>query len=321
MKRPSRRFTNDSGYIFRDMGFYDFNIFDHDLILFCESKSGFKFNFNNLKIIGGRSAKPFVSDRLGDVLKLGNDDKRFMSDFLFDSSKMCSFFISDDKILMVFNSLFRSSGLGMAVVFDYPPEIAAVAIRNGDLEHFGERIYSPSLVESLDRCASRGGDHSEFIHSVFRVCSRVSLMLGESDDLDILSCTNAAAELIGCDSSFMEKGITEVSSSDAHSTTAMLLCLFSLCRRLSVNRGVRVLLDSDREHVKYSMSFDAIDTVLADSDLECIRFCEELADRFEMPLSIDILDGKFHAEFVPYRVDPSLYGLKAGVNIKINCGD
>ena len=321
MKRPSRRFTYDSDYILRDMGFYDFKAFDHDLILFCESERGFRFDFNNLKIIGGRSLKPFVCDRVGDTLKLCDADKRFMTDFLFDSSKKCSFFVSDDKILMVFNTLFRSSGLGMAIVFDYSPEVVAAAIRNGDLERLGEGIYSPSLVESLGRCASRCTDHSEFIHSVFRVCGIVSSMLGDDDAFDISACVTAARELIGCEASLISQDSVEPYPTDAHTTATILLCLFSLCRRISVDRGAAVSVSMRESYAKYSLSFDTVRGDVGGMELECIRFCDRLAARLEMPLAIELRDGRFLAEFVPYRVDPSLYGLKAGVNIKFNCGD
>ena len=322
MKRLSKHFASDLNCISSDAGFYSIKPFDHDLILFKESGGGYKFDASSLSVIGGRSQRPFKSTRLGDLLGLCEADKRFLTDFLFDSSRKYAFFISDGKPLMIFNTLFRSSALGVAFVFDYPSSTMISAMKNGDLEIFGERIYSPSLFDAAASGISVGLDHSGFTHSIFSITDTLSAMLGEGNDLfEIKSCLTAAEELIGCSISFNVSDLSSLALSDLHSTAALLLCLFSICRRISTDRGAEVYIDSAREHVKYNVSFETLNDTLTELERECVGFCSDLAQGLEMPMSIELSNRSFSAEFVPYRVDPSLYGLKAGVNIKFNCED
>ena len=318
---PSRYFTGDLNYISGDALFYDVKPFDHDLILFADCERGYRFNFNALRVIGGRSAKPIKSARLGVALKLCDADKRFLTDFLFDSSRKYALVVSDGKVLMVFNTLFRSTGLGVAVVFDHPQGVLISAMKRGALELFGDRIYSPALLE-MAMTDSSSLDHSDLIHSIFRVAQILSRMLGEGGDpIELGSCLAAAEELIGCPIKLDGENPEASRLTDVHSTVSILLCLLSMCRRLSSDRRAMLHVDPVREHLKYAFSFSSVSDTLGELDHECIDFFKALATRLEMPLSVELDDKIFGAEFVPYRVDPSLYGLKAGVNIKFNCED
>lgn len=322
MRGSSRCFTSDFNYISDDADFYDIKPFDHDLILFADAGRGYRFNFNSLGIIGGRSAKSFKSAKLGSALKLCDEDTRFLTDFLFDGSRKYAFLVSDGKPLMFFNSLFRSSGLGVAIVFDYPSSVLASAMKNDDLEAFGERIYSSALLKMALTDIAPSLDHSGFIHSVSRVTRMISGALGDvNGTVDTVSCITAVESLIGCSIKYDKDEMVDAHLTDVHSTVSILLCLLSICRRLSVDRDAVMRIDSSHEHAKYTITFSSVSDTLGELDCECIDFCKELATRIEMPLSVELGGKSFGAEFVPYRVDPSLYGLKAGVNIKFNCED
>ena len=200
--------------------------------------------------------------------------------------------------------------------------VLASAMKNDDLEAFGERIYSSALLKMALTDIAPSLDHSGFIHSVSRVTRMISGALGEvNGTVDTVSCITAVESLIGCSIKYDKDEMVDAHLTDVHSTVSILLCLLSICRRLSVDRDAVMRIDSSHEHAKYTITFSSVSDTLGELDCECIDFCKELATRIEMPLSVELGGKSFGAEFVPYRVDPSLYGLKAGVNIKFNCED
>lgn len=305
---------------FEKPNFYSFEIFDHDLLLFCDTTRGLRLDYDNLKIIGGRSAGTLSSNNLCEVLSLSDNDKRFVSDFLFDASRKCVFAVSDNRPVMIFNQLFRSTGLGVAIIFDRGLDEMIGAMKGGDWEHFGERIYSPTLVAFARDYWDKKVDYSGLDYSISRLHYAFSNILSrESGKTDAIRCIKAIASLIGSEAHIEKVGGSACISLDTDSASALLLCVLSICRRLSLERDAKILLDLEMEHAKFGISFDCINEKLSDIEIEALSFCDRLATRLEMPFSAELLSGRFNFEFVPFRVDPSLYGLKAGVNIKFNC--
>lgn len=315
MKR-SREFIFDSGAEWTKVDeFYGFDFFDHDLILFCDSGLGYRFKYEELRIIGGRSALPCQSNKLSDVLALSEEERRFFVDFLGDNERNVCLVTSKNKIVVAFNRLFHSCGLGIAAIFDYSPECAASAIRHGLFDRLGERIYSPKLTETACGITSDDDGYMDPVYSILKLADLLMTIIRD-DEKRLSARISAASAIIGCGRiDITSIGSDVVEKLDTDSLASMMLCLFSLCRRLSADRGGALSLDGTGERVKISFGFDTADIKPSASDFECVSFCERLALKLEMPLSIRLANGRFCSEFVPFRVDPSLYGLKAGVNI------
>lgn len=314
MKRPKEFIFNGSREVgTRRPDFYGFEFFDHDLILFCDRSSGYRTDADGLTVIGGRSAKPLGSAGLFDALGLVKSERGFLIDFLSDGSKEYCMFCVGDRVALAFNRLFRTSGLGIVAVLDYPTERAASAVRHGLLDRLGEGVYSPEL-SAMARASSGSADGCmDLVYSVLRLVDAVSKL---HVDADVASRIRLASDIIGCPVELVEEPEACVGPKlDADSLLAILLCQLSLCRRISVDHGGRLSVRQGREHVGISLEYEVVPDELNEIGLGCLEFCERLSLALEMPLSVDLSGGRMLFEFVPYRVDPSLYGLKAGVRI------
>ena len=322
MKR-SRKFSYNflSDKPDRTTDFYSFDFFDHDLILFCDSGLGYRFKYEELTVIGGRSAFPLESDKLCEVLPLSKEDRSFLVDFLDDGNRKFCLLNSKNKVVLVFNQLFRSCGLGVAAVLNYSPEYAASAIKRGLLDRIGYRAFSPSIVEKARETVSDEEENMDLVYSALKLADLITAMLGDGTR-SLSSRIGLVSDLIGCGRMNITAEESEADAKlDLDSLVAILLCLLSLCRRLSVSRGGELSIDGTASCAKISLGFDTIDKKASDSELACISFCERLALKLEMPLSIELSDGRFFSEFVPFRVDPSLYGLKAGVRLSVKSAE
>ena len=292
--------------------FYGLEFFDHDLILFCDRGSGYRPNAEGLTVIGGRSSGPYKSARLFEVLELEKSERSFLVDFLSDGSREYGVFCVGDRVALAFNRLFRSSGLGIIALLDYPTESAAGVVRHGLLDRLGERIYSPGL---LAMASSSSGDDGcmDLVYSVLMI---VDSVLKLHADADVASRVRLASEIIGCPIELVEESAACIEPKhDTDSLLAVLLCQLSLCRRISVDHSGRLSVGQGCEHIKISLEYNVLIDELNEIGIGCLEFCERLSLALEMPLSVDLSGGRMLFEFVPYRVDPSLYGLKAGVRI------
>lgn len=318
---------NGYSFIFENKeDFYKFDLFDHDLILFREESSGYISKYEDMVILGGRSAKPFKGGRLADEIKLLADDKRFFMDFIYDNGRKFALTYANGKMILVFNRLFRSCGIGVAAVFDVSPEFAAEAVKSGIFDRLGAFLYSPGLIElSKSRKDARlSSEYDGLVYSVFKIADSLLAAMGEGlsamDSREreaVYFAIRSAAAITGCNCEKIERPDTVADIKlDKDSLAALLLCLFSLCRWLSSGRRGSVSVNA-RESGYYSirLEFEMTRAKLRDMDLRCISFCESMAERLELPLSIEIDNSTCVAEFIPLRVDPSLSGLKAGVRI------
>ena len=314
--KKSKDFIFDGGRIEKahSPDFYELEFFDHDLILFVDPSSEYKLSADELTIVGGRSATPFKSARLLDVLVLTKTERSFFIDSLSNGSKDFSFFVSDGRVCLVCNRLFHSTGLGIALLLDYSPECAARAIKDGLFDRLGDGIYSQALVETVKN-PKRSENHLKFAYSVLKITDEINNMISETD---VVSAVKTAANVIGCSVETYEgEGSLGDIDIDRDSFISVMLCQLSLCRHLSASRGGKLSALSNRGKLKISLDYEIEPTELSKIYKEGIDFCQRAATSREIPLSVDVLNNKLHFEFMPYRVDPSLYGLKAGIRIDL----
>lgn len=292
--------------------FCGMSFFDYDLILFSDCSRGYGIDADSLTVIGSRTAKPLHSENFISALNVSARDGEFISDFLL-SEREFALIPAGERVALVWNRLFRSTGLGVAAVLEYHPRCAIKAIHNGMLGDIFDCAVSDSLI-----CANGTGDTDadlcvSFVHSLSKIIRTLDTALTSSDAVERV---NAASELAGCliDTTF-DPCTSSLDEADADALAAAFLCIFTVCRRISLTRGVSLSLDELDGRVKISVECETGAFRASADDERCLRFCDTLAARLEMPLSVGITDGRFVSEFVPYRVDPSLYGLKAGVRI------
>ena len=276
--------------------FYKFDFFDHDLILFTEESIAYVNKYEDMVILGGRSAKPFQGERLSDEIVFSDVDKRFFMDFIYDNSRKFALILAEEKVVLFFNRLFRSSGIGGASVFDFSAECAALAVKSGIFDRLGASLYSPSLTELSESCTDGRlpSDFDGFIYSVFKVADCLLATMGEGlDSMDsrareiMCSSVRAASSVIGCGLLGVEcsEDISAIKL-DRDSLAAFLLCLFSLCRRLAVGRSGKVFINTHGSgNYSVKLEFGMRSVKPSKNDLNCIRFCQRLAERLELPFS------------------------------------
>lgn len=308
---------------------------DNDLILFCRRGDGIAVSKGDdeLCVIGSRSAAPLSSIFLSENLELTKSELKYMCEALYDSS--ISFFLlaAKNKTVLIFNRLFRSCGLGAAVVFNASPKLAAHAISKELFYGLSDIGYSKSLLhlsekpsgEELDRDAVAFSDLVfDTVHTIMATMGLGPMATGNSESDKLYSMISAVSDITG--------GLFELKSfcsPDADnrisrdSLASFLLCCFSLCRNLSRTRGGELeVLKRRSGMITLRLCFDIYDdAVIDETSMRCIRFCRSMAQKLEAPLSFDLNGGRCEIEFAPLRSDPSLGGLKAGVRFNGECID
>ena len=300
--------------------------YDSDLILFCRSGGGvLSKGGDELRIIGGRSAEPFSALSLSEHLELTKAEYKYMCEALYDSGISFVLLAEKNKTVLIFNRLFRSCGLGAAVVFNVTPKLAAYAISKELFYGLSDIGYSKKLLDLSAKPSDEGLEREAvaFSDSVFDAAHRLMATIGlgpmaagssESDRL--YSVISAASDVTGSTfelKSFCPPDADNRSSRD--SLASFLLCSFSLCRKLAERRSGELEVLKRRSGITtLKLRFELYDGEGIDEiSMSCIRFCEAMAQRLEAPLSFDLNGRECEIEFAPLRSDPSLSGLKAGV--------
>ena len=293
-------------------------IFDNDLLLFKDISAGyFASSLEDFRIIGGRASSQIASDDLKERLNFVRSEEKFFLSSLYDTASAFSLAVSKNQVVLIYNRLFRSCGLGVAVLFFHSPTFAACAHGENLLRTNNTVSFSPKLLSLSRTATNRSEEHGavDFSTSFYKTVSDLSSLTGEESFNDMIS---AASRLCGCgielDKSIdIKDGVR--ASRDA--MAAFLLTAFSLCRRLSADRSARLDLCESESGLVIKLGFKrAIGVAFDQRDRELLLFLENTARKFEAPLSIDITGDAFTAEFVPMRADPSLCGLKAGIRIR-----
>ena len=324
--------SNDTLFVPRSIGYFhdpsepDFFkkplAFDNDLLLFSAfSESSNHIPFDRITIIGGRSLHGFAlpGKRLADVLDLSDDSKELFIRSLYDTHEKAIIIPLKNKILVIYNQLLRSNGLGIALIFDYSPRCVSALIGSGALSSSG-LLISPAFHEMSEK---REGA-SSFLSSLSSIlqCLKNSDTFSrfepKCDIKEVTEILNSASDLIGCPISV---NVGEIFSEDVFIDRPTLLtfaiCLLSKARRLSKDRRITVsisakeLFSISAEFTLYS-KYSETDSkhILAESD-----FCHRMATEMGIPFNVNISDDIFKSAFIPYRADPSVLGFKAGIFI------
>ena len=293
--------------------------FDNDLILFSVTPEALsRISFDRISIIGGRSSSGIASakKKFSDVIKLSDVEKELFINSLYRTSEKAIILPLKNKILVVYNQLLRSSGLGLAFIFDYSPKCLSALVQSGDI-NFESVLISPTftgLPSKSDKSMDFLGSLSKILDCL-KSSDSFSRFAPESDIKALLGIINSASNLTGCPIS-VELG--DISSSnilvDRPTLMAFALCLLSKARRLSKDRRATVYISS-REHFDISIEFTLSLTSDIDKDIAEADFCDRMANEMGVPFGIDINDGLCRASFIPFRADPSVLGFKAGIRI------
>lgn len=297
--------------------FYDLHendkirFFDNDLILFRDT-GGYPTKYENLLVIGGRFSHENGETRLSEILSLSKQNTKLFIKGL--SSNEPFFLILGRKPILVFNRLFNSTGLGVVLVFDYSTGCAREALKCGMLDEVN--IVAPTFDEievsnsSLD---SEGA--AAFAYSLLDCVKQLGHRAIDVRS-DVFETVRAIGDITGCLFELVDININcNDVRYDPNALAALLLCFASLCRKISSQRSGKIRLNKENENLRLQIEFSTEGIKFGNEDLYCIDFCEDMANHLEIPLSISLNATECIIEFIPLRVDPSLCGLKASINI------
>ena len=308
-------------------GIKRFEIFDHDLILFTDAGSGNRAEYSDLQIIECRAARPIESRRLCDVVELSGSEAEFVCEALSNPNRRLALVLGKDKVMLIFNRLYHSAGLGVAAVFDVSADLVLSCIKEGLLDNLGEKLCSAQSYIRAKRLACLADEKSsmELVNSIRDVSDLLNVAVGEGggvsfkrENREIVPAITAMASLSGCRIDLFvspsdRKGKAE---SDCLAVWSLMFCL--LCRRLSAERMGRVYVEEAFESYRVRGEFQMSRHSKITNAITSIEFMEKLAHRLEIPFYLEMDGARCESELVPKRVDPSLSGLKAGVHIKFN---
>lgn len=308
-------------------GIKRFEIFDHDLILFTDAGNGNRSGYCDLQIIECRTVRPNQSNRLCDVVELSGSEAEFVCEALSNPNRRLALVLGKDKVMLIFNRLYHSAGLGVAAVFDASAELVLSCIKEGLLDNLGEKLCSAQSYTRAKRLARLADEKSsmELVNSIRDVSDLLNVAVGEGggvsfkrENREIVPAITAMASLSGCRIDLFvspsdRKGKAE---SDCLAVWSLMFCL--LCRRLSAERMGRVYVEEAFESYRVRGEFQMSRHSKITNAIPSVEFMEKLAHRLEIPFYFELDGARCESELVPRRVDPSLSGLKAGVHIRFN---
>ena len=220
------------------------------------------------------------------------------------------------KILVIYNQLLRSNGIGLAFAFDYSPRCVSALI-GSNTSSFEGVLISPSFNSLPEKTLGA----MEFSVSVSRilgglkVADTLSRFEPKCSVSTILSVINSASDLIGCPISV---DVGELSSEELYldrpTLMAFSLCMLSQVRRLSKNRRAVVRI-SAKEFFEVSIEFDLYSKSDPSASISESDFCDRMATEMGIPFCVEMDGGVCRSSFIPYRADPSVLGFKAGIFI------
>ena len=293
--------------------------FDNDLLLFSAfSESANLVPFEHISVIGGRSGSglAFPGKRFSEVIELSSSEKELFIHSLYRSHEKAVIIPLNSKILVIYNQLLRSNGLGIALIFDYSPRCVSALLNNGAI-NLDSVLISPSFRDIPEK-QSGAMDFLSSLSSIFnhlKHSDTLSRFEPQCDVQAVLGIINSASDIMGC---HISVNLGEISSKDIFldrpTLMSFALCMLSQVRRLSKNRRATIEISS-KELFSVSIDFDLysksnFENLILESD-----FCDRMATEMGIPFSIDFSDNVCHSSFIPYRADPSVLGFKAGIFI------
>ncbi len=293
--------------------------FDNDLLLFSAfSESANHVPFERISVIGGRSGSGLAvpGKRFSDIIELPSSEKELFTHSLYASHEKAAIIPLKNKILVIYNQLLRSNGLGIALIFDYSPRCVS-ALLNSEAINFENVLISPSFRDmpekqlgAIDFLSSLSNIFNNLRHS-----DTLSRFEPKCDVQTVLGVIHSASDLMGCPISV---DIGEFSSKDIFldrpTLMSFALCMLSQVRRLSGDRRASIKI-SAKELFSISIDFDLYSKSNLEKSIFESDFCDRMATEMGIPFSIELNDNGCHSSFIPYRADPSVLGFKAGIFI------
>ena len=287
---------------------------DHDIFLFSVSSDNFpQIPKSGVKIIGGRRASGNIVPGACLFDYISPDDRElplFFSSF-FDPDKSITVFPMNNKILVVYNKLFRYNGLGIVFVYNYSPSAAAAILNSECADTFSNIRFSDSFysIPANDRKAM------DFIGSLSYFTSRLSERgLGNKASVyTAAQIIGAAADVMGCPI-IIEYDTSHISDRriDETSLFALCLCLISQAKRTS-NGGEITVTITGESALNILFDYELSPLTEVKRDLTESFFCDKIANDSGIPYITSAESGAFRARFLPLKEDPSRMGFKSGV--------
>lgn len=300
-------------------GFQKQVIFDNDLILFSvASEAPGRVSLDCISVIGGRSSSGIAipGKKFTDIIDLPASERDLFIHSLYKSIEKAVILPLKDKILVIYNQLLRSNGLGVALIFDYSPRCLSALIKEG-LLNFDSVLVSPifsNLSEKVGRSMEFLGSLSRILDS-FKIADTLSRFEPRGDIKTIFSIINSASDVMGCPISVdLGDGSDASIFLDRPTLMSFALCMLSEARRLSKDRRSSIRL-SFNEFVSISVGFELYSKSNIENSIFESDFCDKMALEMGIPFGIEISKNQFKASFIPYRADPSVLGFKAGIFI------
>lgn len=320
---------NDSLFCSKSIGYFHdpgapgaFNTkpaFDNDLILFSVSSESFRnISLDRISVIGGRSANGYSvpGKRFSDIINIPDSEKDLFIDSLYNISEKAAVIPLKNKILVIYNQLLRSNGLGIALIFDRSPKCVS-ALLHSEAINFSNVLFSSSFSSMTDK----DDGAMEFLSSFSRFLDKLkhsdtlSRFNPKSDIKTILNVINSASDLMGCPISVELQALPDGDLFlDRPTLMAFSLCLLSQARRLSKERKATVKI-SAKELFNISVDFVLYSKANIDKIISETGFCDKMAQEMGIPFGLELNGGICSTSFIPYRADPSLLGFKAGIFI------
>ena len=301
------------------LGFQKPACFDNDLFLFSAySESHNHIPFDRISVIGGRcsSSSSIYGKPLCDIISIPDGEKDLFIHSLYGSVEPVALIPLKNKILVIYNQLLRSNGIGLAFVFDYSPKCISALIHSNTPN--SESVLISPTFSSLPEKTAGAMDFSVSVAHIFsglRVSDTLSRFEPKCSVSTIFSVLNSASDLMGCPISV---DIGELSSEEIYldrpTLMAFSLCILSQVRRLSRDRRAVVHI-SAKEFFEVSIGFDLYSESDLSERISESAFCERMATEMGIPFCVEMDGGICRSSFIPYRADPSVLGFKAGIFI------
>ena len=299
------------------------SVFNNDLFLFIDTSVSYpNFSPESLVVIGGRSSRRIERSsstlKLTDVIPLPRSDRKLLISALYKIRESYILIPIKNKTLVICNRLFRSNGLGLAFVFNFPPECIA-AIKNSDYSLAMNDTYFSDTFSSFVPNSELAND---FLNSFSYFAKKLSYASRhaspQQNDLEIISdIITAVTSVIGCRSKILFP-ISNVSdfknaTTDTRTMFSFMLCILSLVRSSATDRTAEIsIYGNERATVK--VCFELLPDSVAFKINE-LDFCDKMAKGLGFPFCFEMEKSSATLEFIPMRIDPSLSGFKSGIYI------
>ena len=299
------------------------NLFNNDLFLFIDTSVSYpNFSPESLVVIGGRSSRRIErSDsilKLTDVIPLPRSDRKLLISALYKIRESYILIPMNDKTLVICNRLFRSNGLGLAFVFDFPPECIA-AIKESDYSlAMNDTYFSDSFSSFVPNCERANDFLNSFSYFVEKLSYASRHTASHQNDIEIISdIITAVTSVIGCKSKilFPLSNVSDFKNAvtDTRTMFSFILCVLSLVRSSAIDRTAEIsIYGNERATIKicFKLLSDSIGFKINELD-----FCNKMAKGLGFPFYFEIDERNATLEFIPMRIDPSTSGFKSGIYV------